>query len=66
MKNTYRTMADLLDDADISILDECVPTSNDYRMRVEEAWELARMESTEPTMADLLDGLDDLAQTQDS
>lgn len=56
-------MADLLDDADISILDECIPTSDEYRMLVEEAWDLARMESTEPTITDLLD---DLSQTWDS
>ena len=63
MNNTYRTMADLLDDANIDILDECVPTSDKYKMLVEEAWDLAKMESTEPTMSDLLD---DLTQTWDS
>jgi hypothetical protein len=63
MNNPYRTMADLLDDADINILDECIPTDDEYKMRVEEAWELARMQSTEPTIADLLD---DLSQTWDS
>ena len=56
-------MADLLDDANIDILDECVPTSDKYKMLVEEAWDLAKMESTEPTMSDLLD---DLTQTWDS
>ena len=45
-------MADLLDDADISKLDEYIPTDTEYIMSVQEATRLAQTATTENDQSD--------------
>ena len=58
MNNPYRTMADLLDDADIDNIDNCIPTDDEYTMSVQEAVRLAQTAATENDQSDNYSGLE--------